>query len=67
MSFATRTLHVKPAKPDLIVRRPASPYNPLPAEGAEVPDEQYWRRRLACGDVVRVEPVKATTSKEGRK
>lgn len=27
----------------------------LDIEGADVPDNQYWRRRLRDGDVVRVE------------
>jgi hypothetical protein len=48
-------MFVKPAHPDLLVANPeARPPMPrhLPAEGAEVPDSQYWRRRIADGDVV---------------
>jgi hypothetical protein len=48
-------MFVKPATPDLLVANPeARPPMPrhLPAEGAEVPDSQYWRRRIADGDVV---------------
>jgi hypothetical protein len=47
-------MFVKPAHPDLLVANPeALPPMPrhLPAEGAEVPDTQYWRRRIADGDV----------------
>ena len=48
-------MFVKPAHPDLLVANPeARPPMPrhLPAEGAEVPDSQYWRRRIADVDVV---------------
>jgi hypothetical protein len=48
-------MFVKPATPDLLVANPeARPPMPrhLPAEGAEVPDTQYWRRRIADGDVI---------------
>jgi hypothetical protein len=48
-------MFVKPAHPDLLVANPeARPPMPrhLPAEGAEVPDTQYWRRRIADGDVI---------------
>ena len=48
-------MFVKPTTPDLLVANPeARPPMPrhLPAEGAEVPDSQYWRRRIADGDVV---------------
>jgi hypothetical protein len=47
-------MFVKPAHPDLLVANPeALPPMPrhLPVEGAEVPDTQYWRRRIADGDV----------------
>ena len=48
-------MFVKPAHPDLLVANPeALPPMPrhLPVEGAEVPDTQYWRRRIADGDVI---------------
>ncbi|GAA4258943.1 DUF2635 domain-containing protein [Azospirillum formosense] len=44
-------MYVKP-KPGALVRDPET-REPLPAEGAEVPENQYWMRRLADGDVVR--------------
>jgi hypothetical protein len=44
---------VKP-KPGLVVRDPDT-RQPLPSAGAEVPDTVHWRRRLAAGDVVRLE------------
>lgn len=50
-------MHVRPAHPDLLVANPeARPPMPrhLPPEGAEVPDTEYWRRRLRDGDVVPV-------------
>jgi hypothetical protein len=48
-------MFVKPSHPALKVADPeARPPLPrhLPATGAEVPDTEYWRRRLADGDVV---------------
>lgn len=55
-------MFVKPAQPDLLVANPeARPPMPrhLPPEGAEVPDTEYWRRRLADGDVVHAKPPRA--------
>lgn len=46
-------MKVKPRQ-GLLVRDPDTKH-PLPPEGAEVPDTSHWRRRLADGDVVRVE------------
>ncbi len=43
-------LFVKPATPELKVRKPANGY--LAADGEEVNAEGYWLRRLADGDVV---------------
>ena len=39
---------------------------PLPADGAEVPDNTFWRRRLKDGDVSQVleKGVKSTAKKE---
>ncbi|MFN7305413.1 MAG: DUF2635 domain-containing protein [Acetobacteraceae bacterium] len=58
---------MKPAHPDLLVANPeARPPMPrhLPAEGAEVPDTQYWRRRIADGDVVLAQPSKRRTGEK---
>jgi hypothetical protein len=50
-------MFVKPAEnPDapgecLIVRDPMDPRRVLPAEGAEVPETQYWYARLRDGDI----------------
>lgn len=52
----TKPLHVKPARPGLVVRRPESKAR-LPAEGGKVPRTPYWRRRLAKGDVVETKPA----------
>ena len=47
-------MKIKPADPAVKI-----PYEGtlimLPDEGAEVPDNQYWRRRLRDGDVVRLD------------
>lgn len=56
---------VKPAREGLIVLDPAN-YMPLPAEGAEVPQTTYWKRRLRAGDVVPVESVKAAAARPSR-
>lgn len=50
-------MKVKP-KPGLVVRDSVT-RQPLPPEGAEKPETSYWQRRLAAGDVVRVEPTPA--------
>lgn len=48
-------MNVKPTTPGTVVRDPITMQR-LPDEGAEVPDTEYWRRRLAQGDVVEVAP-----------
>ena len=60
-------MYVKPA-PDrerpgkqLVVRIPNS-LALLANEGAEVPENRFWLRRLAQGDVVRADPPKAAPS-----
>jgi hypothetical protein len=47
-------MKVKPANPGAVIPRPGHP-TPLPAEGAEVPDNTFWRRLLIAGDVVSVD------------
>ncbi len=47
-----QTLFVRPA-PGARVRDPDTKA-PIPADGAVVPDNGYWRRRLRVGDVVLV-------------
>lgn len=39
----------------------------LPEIGANVPDTQYWFRRIAEGDVTEGEPPEETVSKKGGK
>lgn len=46
-------IHIKPARPGLRVVDPATNVA-IPDEGAHVVAGQYWDRRLADGDVVRV-------------
>jgi len=48
-------MFVKP-KAGLLVRNPVT-REPLPAEGAEVPDNDYWQRRLLDGDIAPVQPA----------
>lgn len=45
------TVFVQPTRPDVLVPNPQDDYKPLSVEGAEVPDDRYWKRRLADGDV----------------
>lgn len=51
-------LYVKPAKEGVIVRLPWRPSQPIPAEGMNVPDTSFIRRRIARGDLVRCQPTK---------
>ena len=55
-------MKVKPA-PGLVVRDPMSK-QALPAEGGEVGDTNFWRRRLACGDVVAIKEAPAPVAKQ---
>ena len=48
-------MFLKPATPDLKVRKPVNGY--LAPEGEEVNVESYWLRRLADGDVIGLEPL----------
>jgi hypothetical protein len=54
------TMFVKPA-PGLKVRHPISKFH-IPDSGIEVPEESYWLRRLADGDVIRVESLQIPDS-----
>lgn len=36
----------------------------LPAEGREVPDDQFWTRRQMCGDVVLAESPEVAAEKK---
>lgn len=69
-------MRVKPATPGAVIRDPHTK-RPLPAEGGEVPDNTFWRRRLMAGDVVLVaaskpsnptgrEPVAPLITREGK-
>lgn len=44
-------MKVKPTIPGAVIRDPVT-RQPLPAEGGEVPDNVFWRRRLIFGEVV---------------
>ena len=48
-------INVKPSE-GLRVRDPQT-YQVLPPEGGTVPDTNFWRRRLAAGDVVEIKDV----------
>jgi hypothetical protein len=54
VGWTGRWLYVRPAA-GLIVRNPENLPVPLPIEGAEVPDDLYWRRLLRDGDVILIE------------
>ena len=58
-------MFVKP-KDGISVRCPVRG-EPLPKDGAEVPDNTFWRRRLKDGDVSQVpeKGVKNAVKKEG--
>jgi hypothetical protein len=56
-------LFLKPA-PGRVVRRPAPDGRPLDAGGAFVPDDVYWRRRIADGDAVAAKPPAAPKSQK---
>lgn len=47
-------MRVKPKDPNAVIRDPHTK-RALPAEGAEVPENIFWTRRLRAGEVVRVE------------
>jgi hypothetical protein len=59
-------MFVKPAHSDLLVANPealAPMPRHLPAEGAEVPNTEYWRRRIADGDVILVPAAEPQTKR----
>jgi hypothetical protein len=56
-------MNVKPAA-GLLVRDPVN-REPLPASGREVPETDYWMRRLRDGDVVKVAPATVAPKKKG--
>ena len=41
--------------------------SPLPKDGAEVPDNTFWRRRLRDGDVVNAEPKAVAKTRSHKK
>lgn len=47
-------MRVKPAQEGALIRQPERNLIPLPAEGALVPCNQFWMRRVAAGDVERL-------------
>ncbi len=50
-------MFVKPAVEGALIRIPERDMRPLSAEGEEVPETQFWFRRILFGDVVKVEPI----------
>lgn len=51
-------MHIKPA-PGLTIRDPDL-RDHLPPEGRDVPESDYWHRRLRDGDVLRADPPTIT-------
>lgn len=58
-----KTATVKPA-PGKLVRMPGNPPKTLPAEGADVVLDEYWRNRLRDGDVTEVTAAPTSTTKK---
>lgn len=56
-------MRIKPAHAGAVIRDPHTKRE-LPAEGGTVPDNTFWRRRLADGDVVLVGDDDAPTGRE---
>ena len=56
-------LMLKPATADLIVRDPATG-EALPAEGASVEMNTYWRRRLRDRSVEQIKPARQNKSEK---
>lgn len=60
-------IRLKPAREGLILRKPPGG-TPLRAEGENVPNNTFWRRRLRDGDVVLVEDKpKSSIKKENKR
>lgn len=55
-------MKVKPADPNAVIRDPHTK-RALPAEGGDVPDNLFWRRRVLAGEVVRVDDTHAQPAK----
>lgn len=66
-------MKVKPADPNAVIRDPHTK-RVLPADGGDVPDDNFWNRRLLSGEVVRVvdsapvgnEPIASLTTRGGK-
>lgn len=56
-------MKVKPTKAGAMIRDPHTK-RPLPAEGGNVPDNNFWRRRLLAGEVELVAEPSAPTGRE---
>lgn len=57
-------MKVKPTVEGAIIRDPVTRM-PLPAEGGEVPDNTFWRRRLRDKEVVIVEEARTSSQPTG--
>jgi hypothetical protein len=49
-------MKVKPVDPNAVIRDPVT-LQPIPAKGAEVPDNVFWNRRLIADEVRRLTPA----------
>ena len=45
---------VKPVNPAAVIRDPITKRQ-LPADGGEVPESNFWIRRLLAGEIVRID------------
>lgn len=68
-------MRVRPVDPSAVIRDPHTKA-PLPPDGGDVPEDIFWTRRLAAGEVVRCdeadhpvgdEPIMPLTTRGGRK
>ena len=59
-------MFVKPARPGLVIRDPATGI-PLPDDGDEVAESQFWLRRKHDGDVVAAKPNKVAPDRKHKK
>jgi uncharacterized protein DUF2635 len=67
-------MKVKPVDPTVVIRDPHTK-QVLPADGGDVPENNFWFRRLRAGEVVRIdgttqpvgnEPIAPLTTRGGK-
>lgn len=56
-------MKVKPTDPNAVIRDPHTK-QVLPADGGDVPDSNFWMRRLLAGEVKRIDSPAQPTGNE---